>query len=110
MKSIIKELKKPLRVYFCGHSLGAALAVLAALDLSVNLNYILDALETVYGLSDGNNKTYNDSFNHNYNNNYNNDNNNKTYNDSYNHSRHNNDYDKDNYYNNNTTTNNNNTR
>ena len=49
MKNILKELKKPLRVYFCGHSLGAALAVLAALDLSVNLNYILDALEIVYG-------------------------------------------------------------
>ena len=38
-----------MRVYFCGHSLGAALTVLAALDLSVNLNYILDAIETVYG-------------------------------------------------------------
>ena len=49
VRNITNDLSKPLRVYFCGHSLGAALTVLAALDLSVNLNYILDAIETVYG-------------------------------------------------------------
>jgi Lipase (class 3) len=48
-RSVRRELSKPLRVYFSGHSLGAALTVLAALDLSVNLNYILDAIESVYG-------------------------------------------------------------
>jgi Lipase (class 3) len=48
-RSVRRQLSKPLRVYFSGHSLGAALTVLAALDLSVNLNYILDAIESVYG-------------------------------------------------------------
>jgi hypothetical protein len=51
-RNVRRELSKPLRVYFSGHSLGAALTVLAALDLSVNLNYILDAIESVYGDSD----------------------------------------------------------
>ena len=49
VRTIEKEISRPLRVYFCGHSLGAALTVLAALDLSVNLNYILDAIELIYG-------------------------------------------------------------
>ena len=52
VKNITNDLSRPLRVCFCGHSLGAALTVLAALDLSVNLNYILDAIETVYGEAD----------------------------------------------------------
>lgn len=54
VRNITNDLSKPLRVYFCGHSLGAALTVLAALDLSVNLNYILDAIETVYSDGDDN--------------------------------------------------------
>ena len=49
VRNISNDLSRPLRVYFCGHSLGAALTVLAALDLAVNLNYILDAMEVVYG-------------------------------------------------------------
>jgi hypothetical protein len=48
LQSISYELSKPLRLYFCGHSLGAALAVLAALDVSVNMNYIVDAIKTTY--------------------------------------------------------------
>lgn len=48
LKSISHELSKPLRLYFAGHSLGAALAVLAALDVSVNMNFIIDAIKSVY--------------------------------------------------------------
>jgi hypothetical protein len=52
LQSISNELSKPLKIYFCGHSLGAALAVLAALDISVNMNYIVDAIKTI-GRADG---------------------------------------------------------
>ena len=55
VRNITNDLSRPLRVCFCGHSLGAALTVLAALDLSVNLNYILDAIETVYGEAEDSN-------------------------------------------------------
>jgi hypothetical protein len=55
LQSISYELSKPLRLYFCGHSLGAALAVLAALDVSVNMNYIVDAIKTTYENASHNN-------------------------------------------------------
>lgn len=65
-QSISNELSKPLKIYFCGHSLGAALAVLAALDVSVNLNYIVDAIKTV-GRADGRPETpLNNSFDETY--------------------------------------------
>lgn len=32
------------KIYFCGHSLGGALATLAALDISINISYIMERL------------------------------------------------------------------
>lgn len=42
--NILHDIVPPIKLHFCGHSLGGALAQLAALDISINLTAILRAI------------------------------------------------------------------